>query len=63
MAKLSERRQRWPSSEERIWPKPRCELNEYIFDNLQFADQTRNLAKKREVPNGFRKKNETMPIK
>jgi hypothetical protein len=30
MAKLSERRQRWPSSEERTWPKPRCELNEYI---------------------------------
>jgi hypothetical protein len=49
MAKLSERRQRWPSSEERPLPKPRCELNEYIFDNLQFADQTRNFAKKREA--------------
>jgi hypothetical protein len=45
MAKLSKRRQRWPSSEERPLPKPRCELNEYIFDDLQFADQTRNFAK------------------
>jgi hypothetical protein len=46
MAKLSERRQLWPSSQERPWPFPRCELNEYIFDDLQFAVQTRNFAKK-----------------
>jgi hypothetical protein len=51
MAKLSERRQRWPSSEERTWPKPRCELN----DDMQFADQTRNFAKKRKVPYGIQK--------
>jgi hypothetical protein len=55
MAKLSERRQRWPSSEERPWPKPRCKLNEFIFDDLQFADKTRNFAKKREVPYGIQK--------
>ena len=36
-------------------PKARSELNEYIFDNLQFADQTRNCAKKREVPYGIKK--------
>ncbi len=41
------------SSQERPGPFPRCELNEYIFDDLQFAVQTRNLAKKREVPYGI----------
>jgi hypothetical protein len=34
------------SSQERPGPFPRCELNEYIFDDLQFAVQTRNFAKK-----------------
>ena len=48
MAKLSERRQLWPSSQERSWPFPRCELNEHIFDDLQFADQIKQEILKKE---------------
>ena len=36
-------------------PKARSELNEYIFDDLQFVDQTRHFEKKREVPYGIKK--------
>jgi hypothetical protein len=42
-----QRRQLCPSSKERPWPKAISELNEYIFDDLQFADQTRILKKER----------------
>jgi hypothetical protein len=58
MAKLSERRQLWPSSQREgnygqalrekatMAKLSEYELNEYIFDDLQFAVQTRKFAKK-----------------
>jgi hypothetical protein len=36
------------SSQERPGPFPRCELNEYIFDDLQFADKIKQEILKKE---------------